>query len=63
MHIEFWWKNQKERDLGRPRCKWENIVKLDLREIGWNGMDWIHLSQDRDSWRVVVNMVMKLQIP
>jgi hypothetical protein len=36
------------RPLGKPRCKWVNNIKMDLREIGWGGMDWIHLAQDRD---------------
>jgi hypothetical protein len=40
----------------------ENI-KMDLREIGWGGMDWIDLAQNRDQWRTFVNMVMKLQVP
>jgi hypothetical protein len=40
----------------------ENI-KMDLREIGWGGMDWIDLAQSRDQWRTLVNMIMKLQVP
>jgi hypothetical protein len=36
---------------------------MDLREIGWSGMDWIDLAQNRDQWRVLVNMVMNLQVP
>jgi hypothetical protein len=48
--------------LGRPRRRWDNIFKIDLREIGWNGMDWIDLAQDRDQWRALVNMVMNLQV-
>jgi hypothetical protein len=48
------------RPLGRPRVgQWV----MDLREIGWGGMDWINLAQDRDKWRAVVNMVMNLQVP
>jgi hypothetical protein len=38
-------------------------IKIDLREIGWGGMDWIELAQDRDQWRALVNTIMKLQIP
>jgi hypothetical protein len=38
-------------------------IKIDLREIGWNGMDWIDLAQDRDQWRALVNTVMKLRVP
>jgi hypothetical protein len=38
-------------------------IKIDLREIGWDGMDWIDLAQDRDQWRALVNTVMNLQVP
>jgi hypothetical protein len=51
LHIGYWWgKPEGKRPLGRPRGRWANI-KMDLREIGWGGMDWIHLAQDRDQWR------------
>jgi hypothetical protein len=49
--------------LGRPRRRWEDSSKKDLREIGWGGMDWIHLAQDRDQWKVHVNTKMKFQVP
>jgi hypothetical protein len=38
-------------------------IKIDIREIGWNGMDWIDLAQDRDEWRALVNTVMNLRVP
>lgn len=44
--------------MGRPRCKWEQNIKLGLREIGWGGRDLIHVVQDRDQWRALVNMVL-----
>jgi hypothetical protein len=47
MHIGYWWENHK-RPLGRPRCKWVNNIKMDLREIGWDGVDWTDMAQDRD---------------
>jgi len=50
-----------ERPLGRPRRKWEDNIRIDLMEIGWEGMNWIHLAQDRDQWRVIVNTLMSLQ--
>jgi hypothetical protein len=42
---------------------WVDNIKMDLREIGWNGMDWIDLAQDRDQWRTLANAVMKLRFP
>jgi hypothetical protein len=59
MHIGYWWKSQKE----RPRCRWLGSIKMDLREIGWDGMDWIDVSEDRDQWRALVNTVMNLRVP
>jgi hypothetical protein len=45
------------RTLRRPRLRWVDNIKMDLREIGWDGMDWIDLAQDRDRWRALVNAV------
>jgi hypothetical protein len=52
-----------KRLLGGPRCRVENNIKMDLREIGWGGMDWIDLAQDRIHWRALVRTVMNLRIP
>jgi hypothetical protein len=49
--------------LGRPRRRWVDNIKMDLREIGWDCMDWIALAQDRDQWRAFVNTVMNLRVP
>jgi hypothetical protein len=49
--------------LGRPRSRWEDNIKMDLREIGFGDVDWIHLAQDRDRCRALVNTVMTLQVP
>jgi hypothetical protein len=49
--------------LGRPRRRCVDNIKMDLREIGWDGMDCIDLAQDRDQWRALVNAVMNLQVP
>jgi hypothetical protein len=56
-------KSEGKRPLGRPGHGWENNIKIYLREIGWGGMDWIDLAQDRNQWRALVNMVMDLRIP
>jgi hypothetical protein len=54
---------RKKRPLGRPRRRWVDNIKIDLREIGWDGMDWIDLAQDRNQWRALVNTVMNLWVP
>jgi hypothetical protein len=56
-------KSEGKRPLGRPRRRWLDNIKIDLREIGWDVMDWIYLAQDRDQWRAVVNAVMNLRVP
>jgi hypothetical protein len=49
--------------LERPRHRWVDDIKMDLREIAWDGMDWIELAQGRDQWRALVNTVMNLRVP
>jgi hypothetical protein len=56
-------KPEGKRPLGRPRRGWVDNVKADLLEIGWSGVDWIGLAQDRDKWRALVNAVMNLRVP
>jgi hypothetical protein len=56
-------KPERRRPLGRPRRRWEDNIKMDLREVGWAGMDWINLAQDRDRWRALVYTVMNLRVP
>jgi hypothetical protein len=55
-------KPEGKRPLGRSRCRWEHGIIVDLREIGWGSVDWLHLAQDRDWWRALVNTVMNLQV-
>jgi transposase len=50
------------RPQGRPRHRWENNIKMDLRKVGWDGMDWIDLVQDAGQWRALLNMVMNLWV-
>jgi hypothetical protein len=52
-----------KRPLGRPTCRWEDNIKMDLREIRLGNMDWIDLVQDRDQRRALVNTVMNLRVP
>ena len=52
-----------KKPLGRPRCRWEDNIKIDLQEVGCGGMDLIELAQDRDRWRALVNAVMNLRGP
>jgi hypothetical protein len=56
-------KPEGKRPLGRPRRRWVDNIKIDLREVGWDGRDWIDLAQDRDRWRAHVNVVMNLRVP
>jgi hypothetical protein len=51
-----------KRPLGRPRRRWVDNIKIDLREIGWDGVDWVDMAQDRDQWRALVNTVLNLRV-
>jgi hypothetical protein len=55
-------KPEGNKPLGRPRREWEDGIRMDLRETGLGGVDWIRLAQDRDRWRAVVSAVMNLRI-
>jgi len=48
--------------LRRPRRRWKDNIRMDLREIGWEVVDWIHLAEDRDQWRALVNAIMNLRV-
>jgi CRISPR/Cas system-associated protein Cas7 (RAMP superfamily) len=56
-------KPEGKRPLGKPRCRWEYNIKMDIREVGCGGLDWIELAQDRDRWQALVNAVMNLRVP
>jgi hypothetical protein len=56
-------KPEGKRLLGKPRRRWMNNIKMDLREIGWGGLNWIDLVQDRYQWRALVNTVMNIRVP
>jgi hypothetical protein len=56
-------KPEGRKSFGRPRRRWESNIKIDLREVDWEVMDWIDLALDKDRWRAVVNAVMNLQVP
>jgi hypothetical protein len=55
-------KSEGKRPLGRPRHRWEDEIRMDLREIGLGDVDWIRLAEDRDQWRAVVSAVMNLWV-
>ena len=55
-------KPEGNRPLGRPRRRWEDNIKMDLREVGCGGMDWIELAKDRIRWRTLVTAVMNLRV-
>jgi hypothetical protein len=54
---------QGKRPLGRRKRSRKNNIRMGLREVWWEGVDWMHLAQDRDQWRAVINMVMNLRVP
>jgi len=55
-------KPEGKRPLGRPRCRWEDNIKMDLREVGGGG-DWMELAEDRDRWWALVNTLMNFRVP
>jgi hypothetical protein len=56
-------KPEGKRPLGRPRCRWDDNIKMDLQEVRCGGVDWAELAQDRDRWWALVNAVMNLWVP
>jgi hypothetical protein len=56
-------KKEGKRPLGRPKRKWTDYIKMDLREIGESGMDWTDLAHDRDQWRALVNTTINVPVP
>jgi hypothetical protein len=55
-------KPESKRPFGRPGRRWEDNIKMKLREIEWEIVDWTHLAQDRDQWRAFVNTVMNVRV-
>jgi hypothetical protein len=55
-------KPEGQRLVGRPRCSWVDNIKMDLRETGRDGMDWIYMVQDRNQWRALVNTVLNFRV-
>jgi hypothetical protein len=56
-------KSEGKRMLGRPRRRWVDNFRINLGEVGWGDVEWIGLAKDRDKWRALVNLVLKLQVP
>jgi hypothetical protein len=61
MHTDL--RNERQKPLARPRLRYENNIRRDLGETGWEDVDWILLVQDRDQWRVLVDTVTNLRVP
>ena len=56
-------KPEVKRPLGRPRCRWEDNIKMDLQEVGGGCGDWMEFAQDRERWRALVSTVMNIRVP
>jgi len=56
-------KSEGKRPLGKPRHRWEDNIKMDLQEVGWGGIDWIDLFQDRERWQALERVVMNPLVP
>jgi len=63
LYIIFVEKPEGKRPLERPRRRWEDNIKMYLQKVGYEGMDRIHLAQDRDRWQALVNALMNLRVP
>jgi hypothetical protein len=56
-------KPERKRPLGKPRCRWEDNIRMDLQEVGYGVVDWIGMAQYRDRWRALVSAVKNLRVP
>jgi len=61
--IQGFGKSEGKRPVGRARRKWDDNIKMNLQEVGYGGMDWVDVAQDRDRWRAFVNAVMNIRVP
>jgi hypothetical protein len=52
-----------KRTLGRNKSRWEDNIRMDQRQIGWEGVGWMHLVYNRDQWRALVNTIINLRVP
>ena len=62
MHVAFWWEQRDKRTFGRPRHKWQGNINMDLQEVGWRGMEWMTVPQDRDRFQALVDAAMNLKV-
>jgi hypothetical protein len=63
VYTGIWWRIVKKRQFGRPTRRCEDNINMGLQEVGCGGVDWIELSQDREGWWEIVNVVMNLRVP
>jgi hypothetical protein len=63
IYMGYWLETRRKEPLGRQRRRWMDNIKMDLREMGWCGMDWIDLVQVMDQWKALVNMIKNLRVP
>jgi hypothetical protein len=62
VHTGFGGNSEGKSSLGRRSCRWEDSIKIDLKQVGWEGVDWVELAQNKDKWRAVFKMIMNLRV-
>jgi len=63
MHTDSWWGETLSKQTTWKTCTWDDIIKMDFKSIGWEGIEWINLAKNVDKWRAVMNVLMDFQVP